>query len=247
MTIDSDGELEALKRAGRIAAEALKKVGRCVRVGITTRELDDIGREIFRRHGARSAPKVFRHFPGTLCISVNDEAVHGVPALRPLLFGDVVKIDVTPLVDGYVADTAATFVVGGGEATNHRLASTASSALTAGIAAAQSGRRTRDIGRAIEREVKRGGFRILKEVGGHGVGHTMHEAPHVPNHDDPRATDTLHEGLVIAIEPIIAVSDEWLYTAADGWALKTQGGSVAAHAEHTVVVTGGEPIVLTAA
>ena len=218
-----------------------------MRVGITTRELDDIGRDLFRRYGARSAPRVFRSFPGTLCISVNDEAVHGVPGLRPLMPGDVLKIDATPLVDNYVADAAITLVVGEGNGTKHRLADSARRALDAGIAAARAKQETRDIGRAIELYVKRDGFKVLREVGGHGVGHSMHETPHVPNWDDPVARDVLHEGLVVAIEPIIAVDDEWLVEGADGWTLRTRNGSLAAHAEHTVVVTAGEPIVLTAA
>lgn len=244
MTVDSADELEGLRRAGAVAAETLREVAEAVRPGITTRELDDIGRDIFRKHGARSAPRVFRDFPGTLCISLNDEAVHGVPSLRPIFPGDLVKIDVTPILDGYVADCATTVVVGG---TNHRLADCATRALRDGIAAARANARTRDIGRAIERVVKRDGFKVLPEVGGHGVGHTMHEAPHVPNWDDPRATDALHDGLVLAIEPIIAVSDAWLVEDDDGWTLRTAHGSLAAHVEHTVVVTDGEPIVLTAA
>jgi methionyl aminopeptidase len=243
LTIDSSDELEGLRRAGAVAAEALREVAAAVRPGITTRELDDIGRDVFRRSGARSAPIVFRNFPGTLCISVNDEAVHGVPGLRPVFPGDLVKIDATPLLDGFVADAAITVVVG----TNHPLADCAARALHAGIDAARTGKTTRDIGRAIEGVVKRSGYKVLPEVGGHGVGHTMHEAPHVPNWDDPRARDVLHEGLVLAIEPIIAADDAWLVEDADGWTLRTYGGSLAAHAEHTVVVTDGEPIVLTAA
>lgn len=243
MTIDSSDELEGLRRAGAVAARTLAAVSAAVRPGATTRDLDDIGRTIFRDYGARSAPRVFRAFPGTLCISVNDEAVHGVPGLRPILPGDIVKIDATPLLDNYVADAAITVVVG----TNHRLADCATRALDAGVGAARKDNTTRHIGRAIEREVRRAGFSVLREVGGHGVGHTMHEAPHVPNWNDPHARDVLHEGLVLAIEPIIAVADEWLVEDADGWTLRTRGGSLAAHAEHTIVVTADEPIVLTAA
>ncbi len=245
MTIDSEDQLEGLRRAGALAALTLRTVREVTTVGITTRELDDIGRSIFRSRGAQSAPRVFKAFPGTLCISVNDEAVHGVPAHRPLLPGDVVKIDATPLLDGYVADAAITVVVEG-DRTARRLADCAERALAVGIAAARVGHRTRDIGRAIEREVKHAGFKVLREVGGHGVGRAMHEAPHVPNWSDARACDALHEGLVLAIEPIISVADQWLIESADHWTLKTAGGSVAAHAEHTVVVTDHEPLVLTA-
>ena len=216
-----------------------------MRVGVTTRELDDVGTEVFRSYGAKSAPRVFKSFPATLCISVNDEAVHGVPALRPIVPGDVVKIDATPLLDGFVADAAITVVVGG-NALGERLAESAEVALGDGAAVARPGNRTRDIGRAIARVVKRSGFMVLREVGGHGVGRTMHEPPRVPNWDDPRGREVLHEGLVLAIEPIVAAADEWLVEAADGWALKTAGGSIAAHAEHTVVVAREGPLVLTA-
>jgi methionyl aminopeptidase len=159
--------------------------------------------------------------------------------------GDVVKIDVTPILDGFVADTAATVVVGD-DRNKSCLAACVDRALDAGVAAARVRARTRDIGRAIARVVQGQGFRVLREVGGHGVGRTMHEPPHVPNWDDPRGGDVLDEGLVLAIEPIISVGDDWLLEADDGWTLKTVSGSLAAHAEHTVVVTAGGPLVLTA-
>ncbi|MGH9200610.1 MAG: type I methionyl aminopeptidase [Vicinamibacterales bacterium] len=246
MTVDTDDQLEGLRRVGVVAATALTEVCAAAGVGVTTRDLDDIGSSIFRMYGARSEPRVFKSFPGTLCISVNEEAVHGVPALRPIMPGDVIKIDVTPILDGFVADTARTIVIGD-DATSHRLVASAERALDAGIAAARPRRRTRDIGRAIDRIARQSGFKVLREVGGHGLGHGMHEAPHVPNWDDPRGRDVLHEGLVLAVEPIISVSDEWLTEGDDGWLLKTIGGSFAAHVEHTIVVGDGDPIVLTAA
>lgn len=246
MTVSSDDELAALRRVGRVAAEAIAAARRYVRPGVTTRELDDVAKAVFDACGARSAPKVFYGFPGTLCISVNDEAVHGIPGLRAIRSGDVVKLDATPVLDGYVADSAVTVVVDGGD-TAIRLRDAAERALDKAIRKATAGRKAREIGRVVEREVRSRGFRVLREVGGHGLGRHIHEDPHMPNWDDPRSRDVLHEGLVIAIEPIISVGSERLITESDGWTLRTADGSLAAHAEHTVVVTRGAPVVLTAA
>jgi methionyl aminopeptidase len=246
LTVSSDEELAALRRAGRVAAEAIAATRSLVRPGVTTRELDDVARAVFDEYGARSAPNFFYGFPGTLCISVNDEAVHGIPVDRAIRSGDVVKLDATPVLDGYVADTAVTVVVEGDD-TAQRLRDAAERALERAIRRTRAGRKARDVGRVVEREVRSRGFRVLREVGGHGLGRHIHEEPHMPNWDDPRSRDVLHEGLVIAIEPIIATGSERLITDADGWTLRTSDGSLAAHAEHTVVVTRGAPFVLTAA
>ena len=248
MTIDSADDLDGLRRAGRVAAEVLAALAVAVRPGVTTRELDDIAREIFRRHGAHSAPNVFYGFPGTLCISVNDEAVHGVPGLRPLHSGDLVKLDATPLVEGFVVDAAVTVVAGRtSDPTGIAMKTCAERALAKATRSATAGRTTRDIGRVVQREVQTRGFSVLREVAGHGVGRTIHEGPHVPNWVDPSARSVLHEGLVIAIEPIISAGSKRLVTDHDGWTLRTSDGSLAAHAEHTVVITADGPLILTAA
>lgn len=248
MTLGSSDDLAALRRAGAVAAEAVSVVRELVRGGITTAELDDAAREVFAKYGAQSAPTALYGFPGTLCISVNDEAVHGIPGPRRLQAGDLVKLDATPLLDGFIADTAISVVVGDEPArAADALKLCAERALQKAMSMVTAGRAARDVGRAVARETHGRGFRVLREVGGHGVGRAIHEEPHIPNWDDPSSQAVLHEGLVVAIEPIIAASTERLITSRDGWTLRTSDGSLAAHAEHTFVVTTGTPIVLTAA
>jgi methionyl aminopeptidase len=248
VTVDTGDDVAGLSRAGAAAAETLSFVSELVRPGVTTLELDAAAREVFLKHGARSAPNELYGFPGTLCISVNDEAVHGIPSKRPIMRGDVVKLDATPMLDGFVVDAAVTVVVGEASDRNSiALKVCAERALAKAIKTAAAGRTTRDVGRAVTREVASRGFRVLREVGGHGVGRRIHEEPHIPNWDDPSARSVLHEGLVVAIEPIISVGAERLVADRDGWTLRTSDGSLAAHVEHTVVVTSGAPLVLTAA
>lgn len=247
MTVESEEDLIGLRRVGAVVAETIRVVTDAVRAGMTTRDLDAIGRDVLEVCGARSAPKVVYGFPGYLCLSVNDEAVHGIPGLRPLLPGDLLKVDVTAELDGYVADAAVTIALPGAAAVRRRLRDCASDALSAALEVARAGAGTRQVGRAVESVVRRSGFAVLREVGGHGVGRTIHEPPHVPNWNDPLARDRLHEGLVIAVEPIIAAGSGRLVADEDGWTLRTADGSPAAHAEHTIVVTKDSPLVLTAA
>lgn len=256
MTIDSDDDLRGMRRAARVVAEALAAARDEARPGITTAMLDDVVAEVFDRHGARSAPNLLYAFPGHACICVNDEAVHGIPGRRPIRTGDLVKIDVTAELDGYIADAAISVPMPNANATLRRLAACAADALDAALAAATAGTSLRDVGRATETVTSRHGFTVLREVGGHGVGRAIHEKPSVPNWDDPSARGVLHEGLVIAVEPIIAAgrgvrgsppTRTTLIEDRDGWTLRTSDGSPSAHAEHTIVVTSGPPIVLTAA
>ena len=218
-----------------------------VRAGITTGELDAIAAAVFKRHRARSAPALVYKFPGTVLISVNDEVVHGVPGPRPLHDGDVVKLDVTVEKDGYIADAARTIVVGPDDAAPKRvLAACAEAAFKAGAAVARAGMRVNAIGRAVERLVRDAGFAVVDGLTGHGVGRTIHEPPQVPNVYDRWQRDVLTAGLVITIEPLICTGSGRCVTAADGWTVRTRDGSLAAHHEHTLVVTDGEPILLTA-
>jgi methionyl aminopeptidase len=182
-------------------------------------------------------------FPGAICISVGDEVVHGVPSSRQLLCGDVVKLDVTAELGGYMADAAVTVVVPPCAELAERLAHTAGVALASGIAAARSGRSVNAIGRAVGRAVDRS---VLRPLSGHGIGRTIHEPPTVLNYDEPRVRERLTPGLVITIEPTISAGGEALLQDADGWTVRTRDGSLTAHAEHTVVVTRcGSPLVLT--
>lgn len=247
MTIRSESELTALRAAGRIAAEALEAMRRAVRPGITTAELDRVAREIYERRGARSAPEMVYNFPGATCISVNDEVVHGIPGPRALQPGDVVKLDVTLEKDGYMADTACTVVVEPRSAVARRLASCAKQAFEAALAVAKAGQPISRVGRVVEETVRSQGFTVIKQLCGHGIGRTIHEEPEVPNYFDIRHRGVFEEGMVLTIEPIISAGAGRTVNAGDGWTLRTVDRSLAAHFEHTLAITKGRPVVLTAA
>jgi methionyl aminopeptidase len=186
-------------------------------------------------------------FPGSVCISVNDEVVHGIPSGRLICAGDLVKLDVTVEKDGYMADAAITVQVEPVSDEARRLVSCAERAFHQAMRAARAHHHVNEIGRAVEQEVKRSGFSVIKALGGHGIGRTIHEAPSVPNYRDPLQRERLTPGLVIAVEPIIAMGKGLSFTGQDGWTERTVDGSLSAHFEHTVVITGRAPILLTAA
>ena len=204
MSIKSPQELAGLRAAGRVVRLMLEAMKSAVRSGATTGELDAIGAEVMRANGARSAPSLVYGFPGVSCISVNDEIVHGIPGQRRLRNGDVLKLDVTIEKDGFMADAAETVVVGGESGVGQRLSDCVRRAFESAMVVARAGNRVSEIGRAVESEVRRSGFFVVRELGGHGIGRTIHEPPHVPNFADPSARTTLTDGLVITVEPIIA-------------------------------------------
>ena len=247
MTIRTDDELTALRAAGRIAAEVLEAMRRAVRPGISTTELDQVARSVIERRGARSAPELVYNFPAATCISVNDEVVHGIPGPRALGPGDVVKLDVTVEKDGYMADTACTVVVEPRSPLGRRLASCAKQALDAALSVAKAGQPISRVGRVVEEMVRSQGFSVVRQLCGHGIGRTIHEAPEVPNYFDPRHRGVFEEGMILTIEPIIAAGSGHTVHAGDGWTLKTADLSLAAHFEHTLAITRGRPVVLTAA
>jgi methionyl aminopeptidase len=236
MSIGSERDLRGVRRAGRVVAETLAAMRAAATAGMTTAELDEIGARQLTRNGARSAPRMVYGFPGINLISVNDEIVHGVPGERRLLAADIVKIDVTAELDGYIADAAETIVVPPVSAAAARLRACARDAFRSGLAAAKVGRPVRAIGAAVERHVVGCGFHVVRELCGHGVGRTIHEEPNVPNYDDPFAVQRLTDGLVITIEPLIAAARTRPVTDADGWTIRTQDASLAAHYEHTIIV-----------
>jgi methionyl aminopeptidase len=244
VSIDHPDELAALRAAGRAVAEAIREMSRRVRPGVTTKELDDVAARVFAAHGARSGPQLDYDFPGTVCISVDDEAVHGIPGPRRLREGQLVKLDVTAELDGYYADACRTVLVGRGRGREQRLAAAAQSALRRGLDAATAGAGIGAIGAAVETEVTKRGFSVCRELQGHGIGRRIHEPPDVPNvaWDGPPLTS----GLVITVEPIIAAGAGDVYMDDDGWTVRTEDGSPSAHAEHTIVVTEGDPILITA-
>jgi len=246
VSISGPEELAALKAAGAVVRRVLEAMKKQVRPGVTTVELDAIGAEIIEASGAHSAPAKVYRFPGANCISLNDEAVHGVPGNRALQEGDLLKLDVTIEKDGFMADAAETVGVGAISEEGQRLIACAQRAFEKAMLVARAGFRVSEIGRVVEREVRRDGFAVIRELGGHGIGRTIHEEPRVPNYPDPDMRRVLTEGLVIAVEPIIAAGSGKAVLADDGWTMKTADSRPAAHYEHTIVITKGAPVLLTA-
>jgi methionyl aminopeptidase len=248
MSIQNRKDLDGLKEVGRIVHLALAAMRSMVCPGISTLELAAVGGRVMRHHGARSAPALVYGFPGDVLVSLNDEAVHGVPSIsRKIRPGDLVKLDVTFEKNGYMADAAITVPVEPVSKDAKRLAVCVESAFQKGMQFARAKRRVNEIGRAVEREVRASGFRVIRELSGHGIGRTIHEPPCVPNFDVGNARQRLHSGLVITIEPIIAMGSGIARDAGDGWTVKTADGCLSAHYEHTLVVTDAEPILLTSA
>jgi methionyl aminopeptidase len=246
MSIESTDDLEGLRAAGRITTDVLDTLVQHTQAGVTTGALDEMAAVILARHGARSAPKLVYGFPGTVLISVNDEIVHGIPGRRRLKDGDLVSLDVTVEMDGYVADAARSVVVGAAASQAHRLIATAENALRKALDVARAGTRVNEIGRTVQREVRRQGFAVVRGLCGHGVGRTIHEPPEVPNEYVASQRDVLTEGLVLTIEPMVSAGSPRVVQAPDGWTLRTSDGSLAAHCEHTIVITAGNPIITAA-
>ena len=238
MTIDGEDQLEGLRRAGRVVAEARDAMLAAVEPGITTGELDVIGRNVLRAHGARSAPQVVHGFPAATCVSINDEAAHGIPSgFRKLREGDLVNVDVSAELDGWFADTGASAPVGRVDPLAARLLQATRLAQRDAMGAARAGRPMRHVGRAVERRAQRHGFTVIANLCGHGVGASLHEKPSVPSIDDPRDKTVLWEGLVLAVEPFLSTGARYAIEGDDGWTLRTPDGSLAAQFEHTMVVT----------
>jgi methionyl aminopeptidase len=246
MSIQTNEEFEKLKAIGKIVRWSLDEMSAAVRSGITTLELDHIGLRVLKQHGAESAPSKVYGFPGAVCISVNDEAVHGVPGGRTLREGDLVKLDLVATKDGFFADAAVTIRVGKVSNTADALVQCAEAAFWRAMHVARIGFRACHIGREVEREVLHRGFKVMPEFGGHGVGRTIHEDPSVPNFYDRNARTKLFDGLVIAVEPIISAGSGKGVLMPDRWTFRTADRSLSAHYEHTIVITKGKPVLLTA-
>ncbi|HEX4568697.1 MAG TPA: type I methionyl aminopeptidase [Vicinamibacterales bacterium] len=246
MSIKSEADWRGLRRAADVARETLDALEAHVRAGITTGELDHVASVVFKKRGARSAPALVYGFPGTVLISVNDEIVHGVPGTRELRGGDLVKLDVTVERNGYISDAARSVIIDKGSPAAAGLRACAMAAFDASLAVARAGNKVSDIGRVVEREVRGRGFTVVRGLSGHGVGRTIHEPPTVHNHYVPSRA-LLEEGMVLTIEPLISAGSADVVTDEDGWTLRTADGSLAAHHEHTLVITKGAPVLLTAA
>ena len=246
MSIKTAKEFEKLKDIGAIVRKALDTMKAAVAAGVTTRELDQIGLQVLLDHGAEAAPPKVYGFPGAVCISVNDEANHGIPGGRVLKDGDIVKLDLVAEKDGFFADAAVTVPVGSVSSTAKSLIRCAESAFDSALRIARTNYRVRDIGRAVEHEVHRYGFNVMRDLCGHGVGRTIHEEPMVHNYYDPTCRTKLTEGLVIAIEPIVPSGSGRAILMPDRWTIRTADRHLSAHYEHTVVITNGDPLLLTA-
>lgn len=246
MTIQSANDLASMRVVGRLVGDAIREMRAAVVPGMTTEQLDAVGERFLRRHGARSAPQLTYDFPGFNCISVNDEIVHGVPGQRVLNPGDVVKIDVTAELDGYIADSAVTVVIPPVSTRAHNLTQSARAAFKRAAKVAAANVRVAELGREVESEVERWGHAVVHEMCGHGVGRALHEPPSVPNFFSPFTPGRLADGMVIALEPIISESKTPVIEDADGWTIRTANGCLAAHHEHTVLVRDGGVEILTA-
>jgi methionyl aminopeptidase len=247
VSIKSHAEFEKMRAIGSIVAQALRAMSERACPGITTGELNAIGARVLAENGARSAPPLVYGYPAEVCISINDEAMHGIPGDRVVRAGDLVKLDLVAEKDGFYADAAVSVNVPPVSPCGRDLARCAERAFRKALGAACAGNRVYEIGRAVEREVSRSGFQVIRQLCGHGVGRTIHEPPSVPNFSDHSARGRLTEGLVITIEPVIAAGSGRARLENDGWTFRTEDGSLAAHYEHTVVITRGQPVLLTAA
>lgn len=243
--LKSPREIEIMRAAGRIVAYTISKLRRAAQSGVTTRDLDRVALECFRKHNATSTAFGYHGFPGQICVSVNDEVVHGIPGPRRLREGDLVKVDVAAKWNGYVADATETFGVGKVRPEHARLMEVTRESMMRGIAQAWPGRRMGDVSHAIQAHVEANGLEVIREFVGHGVGRSMHEPPQVPHWGPPSRGPLLKVGMCIAIEPQVVLGDRTVHVLEDGWTAVTADGSWAAHYEHTVAVTPKGPVILT--
>ncbi len=246
MTIETEDDVAALKRIGKIVAYVLQQMLDAAEPGMTTRELDTLGEQLLEKHGARSAPRLTYNFPGATCISINEEAAHGIPGDRVIQAGDVLNVDVSAELKGYFADTGGTRVVPPTNPQKTRLCHATRTALTQAMRQARVGQPLNGIGAAIERTAKSYGFKIIENLASHGVGRALHEEPeHIPGYFDPADRRVLKEGMVITIEPFLSTRSRVVTETADGWTLAGVRGNLSAQYEHTMIITRGEPIVVT--
>lgn len=244
--LKTERDLEAMRPACLVAGQVLDEVGAFIRPGVTTKQIDDFAEDIIKKHGAKSAFLGYRKYPCHVCISVNEEVVHGLAKDRRLDFGDIVSLDVGVRYNGFIGDTAKTVPVGGCGVAAQRLLDVTEQSLYEGIAQAMPGNRVVDISRAIQRYVEGHGFSIVREFVGHGVGKSVHEEPQVPNFVEPgKSSPKLRPGMTIAIEPMVNAGRPEVKILKDGWTVVTVDAQLSAHFEHTVLITEGEPEILT--
>jgi methionyl aminopeptidase len=244
--LKSADDLILMRPACVVAGSVLDEIAEFIRPGVTTRQIDNFAAERIKAHGAKSAFLGYRKFPCHTCLSVNEEVVHGIASERELKFGDLVSVDVGVTYKGFIGDTARTVAVGGCGVAAQQLLAVTEQSLQLGIAQARPGNRVVDISRAVQQYVEASGYSVVREFVGHGVGRTMHEEPQVPNFDEGKKNSPkLRPGMTIAIEPMVNAGGMDVKILKDGWTVITRDGSLSAHFEHTVLVTDGEPEILT--
>lgn len=247
MTIDNDNDLEALKRIGGIVAQTLHAMGKALEPGMTTRELDEIGRVLLEREGARSAPMLAYNFPGATCISVFPDIAHGIPGDRVLNAGDLVNIDVSAELNGYFADTGASFAMAPVATKIDKLTRDGKRAMWAGINSVRAGSKLGDIGSAVESFADKNGYSLIRNLASHGVGRSLHEEPtSIATWHDPGERRRIHEGMVFTIEPFLSLGSEWAVEGDDEWTLRADTARPTVQYEHTLVATKRGAVVLTA-
>lgn len=245
ISLKNEREIEAMRQAGRIARQVLDEVGEWIKPGLSTRQIDEYAAECIKKTGARSAFLGYRKYPCHICISVNDEVVHGLAGQRRVEFGDIVSLDVGVYHSGFVGDTAKTVAVGGCSLEAQRLMDVTERSLYEGIAQARAGNRVSDISRAVQKCVEMNGFSVVREFVGHGVGRSVHEEPQVPNFVDGKSSPKLKPGMTIAIEPMVNAGKPQVQVLNDGWTVVTKDGELSAHFEHTVLITESDAEILT--
>lgn len=238
-------EIEAMRRSGQAVAEIRDELAAAIQPGITTGEIDALAARLIRQRGGKSPFHGYRGFPGHICISVNEEVVHGIGGRRHLLYGDLVKLDVGIILDGWVGDTATSIPVGVVAPEVAELCRQTEAALYAGIEQARAGKRLGDICATIEKHVSRAGYSVVREFVGHGVGRSLHEEPQIPNYGKAGTGPLLKAGMTLAIEPMVNLGRPEVKILADGWTVVTTDGRPSSHFEHTVLVTENEPEILT--
>ena len=246
ITLKSSHEIELMRRAGKITAAARAYAGELVKPGVTTQEIDKAVEQFIRKQGAVPSFLHYNGYPASVCISVNDEIIHGIPGKRVLQEGDIVSIDVGAYNGGFHGDCAATFACGAIDPEAQRLIDVTRQSFFEGIRCAREGQRVGDISAAIQTYVESQGFSIVREYVGHGVGAKMHESPEIPNFGRPGRGPRLLRGMTLAIEPMVNAGTAAIQQLSDGWTVKTLDGKWAAHYENTVLITDGEPEILTA-
>ena len=243
--LKSERDLEAMRPACAVAGTVLEEVAAFVQPGVTTKEVDEFAASRIKHFGGKSAFLGYRKYPCQICISANDQVVHGLAGSRTLRFGDIVSLDVGVIYNGFIGDTARTVAVGGCDVAAQKLMDVGENALCEGIAQAVPGKRVVDISRAIQNHVEGNGFSVVREFVGHGVGRSMHEEPQVPNFVDGKSSPRLRPGMTLAIEPMVNAGAPGVKILNDGWTVVTQDGSLSVHFEHTVLITESEPEILT--